>query len=103
MEVKPDFPYGYQGYPKLRQVMRKSDCKVKFMRGKGFPFPDEKSHPEKQRVFSGDDRFPAMYICTFQYGMGHRGSRCQTLATEHAIRKELDKMGVKIGKVQFFC
>src|SRR6476620_3093186 len=32
------FHMDFRDIPKLRQVMRKSDCKVKFMQGKGVPF-----------------------------------------------------------------
>ncbi|MED3910279.1 sporulation protein YqfD [Peribacillus simplex] len=86
--------------PKLRQVMRKSDCKVKFMQGKGFPFL-------MKRVMKNSGFLAGMIaflLCIFVLSNMVWGIEVQDAkpATEHAIRKELDKMGVKIGKVQFF-
>ncbi|AMM93912.1 sporulation protein YqfD [Peribacillus simplex] len=86
--------------PKLRQVMRKSDCKVKFMQGKGVPFL-------MKRVMKNSGFLVgliAFLLCIFVLSNMVWGIEVQDAkpATEHAIRKELDKMGVKIGKVQFF-
>jgi similar to stage IV sporulation protein len=85
---------------KLRQIIRKSDCKVKFMQGKGAPFLIK-------RVMKNSGFLAGMIaflLCIFILSNMVWGIKVEDAkpATEHAIRKELDKMGVKIGKVQFF-
>ncbi|MFF2286252.1 sporulation protein YqfD [Peribacillus butanolivorans] len=94
------FHMDFRDIPKLRQVMRKSDCKVKFMQGKGVPFL-------LKRVMKNSGFLAgliAFLLCIFVLSNMVWGIDVQDAkpATEHAIRKELDKMGVKIGKVQFF-
>ncbi|MCK1991553.1 sporulation protein YqfD [Peribacillus muralis] len=94
------FHMDFRDIPKLRQVMRKSDCKVKFMQGKGVPFL-------MKRVMNNSGFLVgliAFLLCIFVLSNMVWGIEVKDAkpATEHAIRKELDKMGVKIGKVQFF-
>ncbi|MFJ7637251.1 sporulation protein YqfD [Peribacillus sp. NPDC097206] len=93
------FHMDFREISKLRQVLRKSDCKVKFLQGRGFPFL-------MKRVMKNSGFLAgliAFLICIFVlsnmvWGIEVKGAKPET---EHAIRKELDKMGVKIGKVQF--
>ncbi|MFJ7847347.1 sporulation protein YqfD [Peribacillus sp. NPDC097224] len=93
------FHMDFREISKLRQVLRKSDCKVKFLQGRGFPFL-------MKRVMKNSGFLAgliAFLICIFVlsnmvWGIEVKGAKPET---EHAIRKELDKMGVEIGKVQF--
>ena len=85
--------------PKLRQIMRKSDCNVKFLSGKGLPFL-------MKRVLKNSGFLVGLFaflLCIFVLSNMVWGIEVQDAkpATEHAIRKELNKMGVKIGKLQF--
>lgn len=93
------FHMDFREISKLRQVLRKSDCKVKFLQGKGVPFL-------MKRVMKNSGFLVgliAFLICIFVlsnmvWGIEVKDAKPET---EHAIRKELDKMGVKIGKMQF--
>ncbi|WP_419881430.1 sporulation protein YqfD [Peribacillus sp. B-H-3] len=85
---------------RLRQAVRKSDCKVKFEGGFGGPFFLKRMRKNSGFVAG----LFAFLFCIFMlsnmvWGIQIHNAKPQT---EHAIRKELDRMGVKIGKVQFF-
>lgn len=84
---------------KLRQIVRKSDCKVTFLQGKGLPFL-------WKRVLKNSGFLVgilAFLLCIFVLSNMVWGIEIQNAKpeTEHMIRKELDRMGVKIGKLQF--
>lgn len=84
---------------KLRQIVRKSDCKVTFLRGNGLPFL-------WKRVLKNSGFLVgiiAFLLCIFilsnmVWGIQVHNAKPET---EYMIRKELDRMGVKIGKLQF--
>ncbi|AOH55754.1 sporulation protein YqfD [Peribacillus muralis] len=94
------FHMDFRDIPKLRQVMRKSDCKVSFMQGRGFPFLVKRVMKNSGFLVG----LIAFLLCIFVLSNMVWGIEVKDAkpATEHAIRKELDKMGVKIGKLQFF-
>lgn len=85
---------------RLRRVIRKSDCKVTFKLGKGAPFL-------WKRVWKNSGFLIGLFaflICIFVLSNMVWGIEIHNAkpATEHAIRKELDAMGVQKGKFQFF-
>lgn len=84
---------------KLRQIMRKSDCKVTFIRGNGMPFLWKRVLKNSGFLVG----IVAFLLCIFflsnmVWGIEVHNAKPET---EHMIRKELDRMGVKIGKLQF--
>ncbi|PLT34659.1 sporulation protein YqfD [Bacillus sp. V5-8f] len=85
--------------PKLRETVRGTDCKVTFVRGKGGPFL-LKRLLKNSGFLAGSIAF---FICIFVLSNMVWGIKVHNAnpETEYAIRKELDKMGIKIGKVQF--
>jgi len=86
--------------PKLRQIVRKSDCKVTFLHGKGVPFL-------WKRVLKNSGFLVGLFAFLFSifilsnmvWGIEVHNAKPET---EHAIRKELERMGVKVGKLQFY-
>lgn len=92
------FHMDFREISKLRQVVRKSDCKVRFLQGRGVPFL-MKRIMKNSGFLAG---LIAFLLCIFVlsnmvWGIEVKDAKPET---EHAIRKELDKMGVKIGKMQ---
>ncbi|RFU65752.1 sporulation protein YqfD [Peribacillus glennii] len=85
--------------PKLRETVRSSDCKVTFISGKGGPFLLRRLL-KNSGFLAGSLAF---LVCLFVLSNMVWGIEIHNAnpETEYAIRKELDKMGVKIGKVQF--
>ena len=81
---------------KLRQIVRKSDCKVNFLQGKGFPFLWKRVLKNSGFLVG----IMAFLLCIFVLSNMVWGIEVQNAKpeTEHMIRKELDRMGVKIGK-----
>ncbi len=85
---------------KIRPFVRKSDCHVSFLRRSGVPFL--LTRLVKNSGFflgAGIFLFLIMLLSNVIWGIEIKGAKP---ATEYQIRKELDKMGVKIGKLQFF-
>lgn len=84
---------------KLRQIVRKSECKVTFLQGKGIPFL-------RKRILKNSGFLVGMFaflFCLFilsnmVWGIHIHNAKPET---EHHIRKELDRMGVKVGRLQF--
>ncbi|WP_110926909.1 sporulation protein YqfD [Bacillus massiliglaciei] len=84
---------------RLRQTVRKSDCKIEFIRGEGLPFLWKRVLKNSGFLVG----FAAFILCIFVLSNMVWGIKIHEAEpeTEHAIRKELDSMGVKIGKMQF--
>lgn len=85
--------------PKLRETVRKSECKVTFIHGKGGPFL-VKRLLKNSGFLAG---ILAFFICIFVLSNMVWGIKVHNAdpEIEYAIRKELDNLGVKIGKFQF--
>ncbi|SFA95635.1 MULTISPECIES: sporulation protein YqfD [unclassified Bacillus (in: firmicutes)] len=84
----------------LRGIVRKSECKVEFLKRDGAPFL-MKRLLKNSGFLIGAIAFLSIIILLSNvvWGIEIKGAKP---ATEYQIRKELDKMGVKIGSVQFF-
>lgn len=83
----------------LRKAVRKNECKVTFVKGSGGPFFIKRLIKNSGFVFG----FLAFLITIFVLSNMVWGIEVHEASpdTEHAIRKELDKMGIKKGKLQF--
>jgi similar to stage IV sporulation protein len=94
------FKMRLQDAMKIRTYVRKSGCTISFLQRSGVPFL-------VRRLLMNSGFLIGSVICLFIifllsnmiWGIDIKGAKP---ATEYQIRKELDKMGVKIGKVQFF-
>ncbi|KAB2338561.1 sporulation protein YqfD [Cytobacillus depressus] len=85
---------------KLRPLVRQSDCKVEFLLRTGLPF----IYKRMLKNFGFAVGAPIFLIIIFilsnmVWGIEIKGA---DPATEYKIRKELDELGVKTGKMQFF-
>lgn len=85
---------------KIRHIVRKSDCKIEFLERAGAPFL-LKRLLKNSGFLAGALIFVLVitFLSNMIWGVEIKGAKP---ATEYQIRKELDKMGVKIGSVQFF-
>ncbi|MDQ0218262.1 sporulation protein YqfD [Peribacillus cavernae] len=85
--------------PKLRETVRESNCKVTFLYGKGGPFLIKRLL-KNSGFLAGSLAF---LVCLFVLSNMVWDIQVHNAKpeTEYAIRKELDQMGIKIGKVQF--
>ncbi|MFJ7975008.1 sporulation protein YqfD [Peribacillus sp. JNUCC 23] len=83
----------------LRKAVRKNECKVTFVKGSGGPFLIKRLIKNSGFVIG----FLAFLITIFVLSNMVWGIKVHEASpdTEHAIRKELDKMGIKKGKLQF--
>ncbi|EIJ78919.1 sporulation protein [Bacillus methanolicus PB1] len=85
---------------KLRVAARKSECKIEFLHGGGFPFLLKRLQKNSGFIIGILMFFILIvYLSNTIWGIEIKGA---SPATEHQIRKELNKMGIKIGKLQFF-
>ncbi|WP_419956106.1 sporulation protein YqfD [Neobacillus niacini] len=85
---------------KIRRYARERECSIKFLKRAGMPFLFKRLL--KNSGFVGGALLfllIIMFLSNVIWGIEIKGAKP---ATEYQIRKELDKMGVKIGKVQFF-
>jgi len=84
----------------IRKYARKSDCSISFLRRNGVPFLIRRML-KNSGFLAGAGLFLLllMFLSNVIWGIEIKGAKP---ATEYQIRKELDKMGVKIGKLQFF-
>ncbi|MDR7237238.1 sporulation protein YqfD [Neobacillus drentensis] len=84
----------------IRHYARKSDCTISFLRRSGVPFLLKRAI-KNSGFLGGAGIFLLilMFLSNVIWGIEIKGAKP---ATEYQIRKELDKMGVKIGKLQFF-
>jgi similar to stage IV sporulation protein len=85
---------------KLRAAARKSECKIEFLRGGGLPFLLKRLWKNSGFVIGLPLFFSLIiYLSNTIWGIEIKGA---SPATEHQIRKELNQMGIKVGKLQFF-
>ncbi|NHC39373.1 sporulation protein YqfD [Bacillus sp. MM2020_1] len=84
----------------IRHYARKSDCTISFLRKSGVPFLLKRAI-KNSGFLGGAGIFLLIliFLSNVIWGIEIKGAKP---ATEYQIRKELDKMGVKIGKLQFF-
>jgi similar to stage IV sporulation protein len=85
---------------KIRKYARERECSITFLKRAGMPFLFKRLL--KNSGFIGGAILFLLIIMVLSnviWGIEIKGAKP---ATEYQIRKELDKMGVKIGKVQFF-
>lgn len=93
------FYVNLQDVRKLRIPARDSNCKIRFLERAGGPFFLRKLWTNSG-FFIGACLFLGliMLLSNMVWGIEIRGANP---ATEHQIRKELDKMGISVGKMQF--
>jgi len=84
----------------IRHYARKSECSISFLRRNGVPFLLRRML-KNSGFLAGAGIFLVLLVLLSNviWGIEIKGAKP---ATEYQIRKELDKMGVKIGKLQFF-
>ncbi|MEH7111969.1 sporulation protein YqfD [Neobacillus niacini] len=85
---------------KIRHYARDRDCSISFLKRAGMPFLFKRLL--KNSGFAVGALLFLMIILLLSnviWGIEIKGAKP---ATEYQIRKELDKLGVKIGKIQFF-
>ncbi|ETI66999.1 sporulation protein YqfD [Neobacillus vireti] len=84
----------------IRFYARKSECSITFLRRSGIPFLFKRLLKNSGFLLgAGVFLLIILLLSNVIWGIEIKGAKP---ATEYKIRKELDKMGVKIGKVQFF-
>ncbi|QQZ10826.1 sporulation protein YqfD [Heyndrickxia vini] len=85
---------------KLRHQVRKFDCKISFLSGQGAPFLWKRTL-KNAGFFAGFLLFFVVItlLSNIVWGINIKGASPQI---EHQIRKELDNLGVHVGKLQFF-
>jgi similar to stage IV sporulation protein len=85
---------------KIRKAVKDSNCKVKFLRRTGMPFLFKRLLKNSGFIVGAFTfLFVIFVLSNMVWGIEIKGADPET---EHKIRKELDEMGVKKGKVQFF-
>jgi similar to stage IV sporulation protein len=85
---------------KIRPFVKHSGCEVSFLQRNGAPFLFKRMLKNSGFVLGAVlFLFIIIFLSNVVWGIDIKGAKP---ATEYKIRKELDKMGVKIGKVQFF-
>ncbi|HJV17287.1 MAG TPA: sporulation protein YqfD, partial [Bacillales bacterium] len=94
------FKMRVQDAMKIRRLARKSDCVIRFLHREGIPFLVIRSFKNSGFLLGVLFFFCIIFLLSnVVWGIEIKGAKP---STEHQIRKELDKMGVKIGKIQFF-
>jgi similar to stage IV sporulation protein len=85
---------------RIRKFARKSNCSITFLQRSGVPFLLKRLLKNSGFLIGIVVFFLIiLFLSNVIWGIDIKGAKP---ATEHQIRKELDKMGVKIGKLQFF-
>ncbi|MED4227456.1 sporulation protein YqfD [Neobacillus cucumis] len=85
---------------KIRRFARKSGCKISFLQRTGIPFLLKRLWKNSGfMIGAATFIFIIFLLSNMIWGIQIKGAKP---ATEYQIRKELDKMGVKIGNIQFF-
>ncbi|MDP4083469.1 MAG: sporulation protein YqfD [Bacillota bacterium] len=85
---------------KMRKYARRSECDITFLQRSGAPFLLKRSLKNSGFIIGAAIfLFLILLLSNVVWGIEINGAKP---ATEHQIRKELDKMGVKVGKFQFF-
>ncbi|MBM7660793.1 hypothetical protein JOC85_001565 [Bacillus mesophilus] len=84
---------------KLRRIVRKSNCKLSFVGGRGLPFLFKKALYNSGFVIGIISCLLLLFILSnMVWGIQIQGAKPET---EHLIRKELQAIGVETGKFQF--
>ncbi|MEH7334029.1 sporulation protein YqfD [Neobacillus drentensis] len=84
----------------IRHFARHSECNISFLQRSGVPFLFKRLLKNSGFLIgAGIFLFILLLLSNVIWGIEIKGAKP---ATEYQIRKELDKMGVKIGKLQFF-
>ena len=84
----------------IRHLARKSDCRISFLRRNGVPFLFKRMLKNSGFLLGAGIFLVIVFLLSnVIWGIEVKGAKP---ATEYQIRQELDKMGVKIGKLQFF-
>lgn len=85
---------------KIRSLARYTDCKIEFLQRTGAPFFLKRMLKNSGFVAGAAAFFAVILLLSnMVWGIEIKGA---DPATEYQIRKELDRMGVKTGKLQFF-
>jgi similar to stage IV sporulation protein len=94
------FKMRLQDAKRIRRFSRKSECKISFLQRNGVPFLQKRLLKNSGFLIGAFVFFMIILLLSnVIWGIEISGAKPQT---EYQIRKELDKMGVKIGKLQFF-
>jgi similar to stage IV sporulation protein len=84
---------------KLRRIVRKSDCKLSFVGGRGLPFLLKKALYNSGFMIGIVSCLILLFVLSnMVWGIQIQGAKPET---EHLIRKELQAIGVETGKFQF--
>ena len=84
---------------KIRPIVRESSCKLKFVSKKGIPFLIKKTLLNSGFLIGAILFFSLIIVCSnMVWGIEIDGAKPET---EHIIKKELKKMGIEKGKMQF--
>ncbi|MGM0921117.1 MAG: sporulation protein YqfD [Bacillota bacterium] len=84
----------------IRAAARKNECKCSLKKVSGLPFLIQKSLKNSGFVIGFALFFTVILLLSNMiWGIDIKGAKP---STEHLIKKELDAMGVKVGKLQFF-
>ncbi len=85
---------------KLRSLIKRQDCKFRFLTRKGLPFLAQYSLKNSGLIVGVIACFFTVFLLSnMVWSIEIKGA---DPATEHKIMQELDKLGVKKGKFQFF-
>ena len=85
---------------KIRHYARERECSISFLKRAGMPFLFKRLLKNSGFAVGALLFFLLiMFLSNVIWGIEIKGAKP---ATEYQVRKELDKMGVKIGKVQWF-
>lgn len=88
-----------QDIHKLRKIARQYDCKISFIRGEGFPFLLKRAGKNGGFIVGiGLFFLVGMILSNITWGIEVKGANPET---EHKIRLELDKLGIKIGSLHW--
>lgn len=86
--------------PAIRSIVRQSECKIYFSHKRGLPFLTKRMWKNGGFVLGmGAFLLVIMLLSNMIWSIEIKGAKPHT---EHQILKELNKMGVKRGKLQFF-
>ncbi|MBD8069193.1 sporulation protein YqfD [Bacillus sp. PS06] len=84
---------------KVRPIIRRSECKLSFLDKKGLPFLMRKSILNSGFAIGAVLFFALIIILSnMVWGIEIKGAKPDT---EHLVKKELEKMGIEKGKMQF--
>ncbi|MGG0716444.1 sporulation protein YqfD [Robertmurraya massiliosenegalensis] len=94
------FKMSLKDIKKLKSVVKNSGCKVTFLKRTGLPFLIRRLYKNSGFMTGALIFFVVLFILSNMiWGIEIKGA---DPATEHKIKKELDNIGVKKGKLQFF-